>query len=104
MRDLVDRLQSLGFPPPCYPNYGAPDFCPDRFCFLLNMLAFPGHTTQRETLASLGSHQANVPIIPMRKCTNSFAQSRASRCIKLLARILCDLKLLNFRIAHATSR
>ena len=29
--DVVDRLQSLGFPPPCYPNYGAPDFCPDRF-------------------------------------------------------------------------
>jgi hypothetical protein len=29
--DLVDRLQSLGFPPPCYPNYGAPDFCPGRF-------------------------------------------------------------------------
>jgi hypothetical protein len=21
--DLVDRLQDLGFPPPCYPNYGA---------------------------------------------------------------------------------
>src|SRR5262249_1733568 len=29
--DLVDRLQSLGFPPPCYPNYGAPDSCPSRF-------------------------------------------------------------------------
>src|SRR5208282_2736384 len=28
--DVVDRLQSLGFPPPCYPNYGAPDFCPGR--------------------------------------------------------------------------
>ena len=29
--DLVDRLQSLGFPPPCYPSYGAPDFYPGRF-------------------------------------------------------------------------
>jgi hypothetical protein len=29
--DLVDRLQDLGFPPPCYPNYGAPGSCPDRF-------------------------------------------------------------------------
>src|SRR6266436_3264531 len=29
--DLVDRLQSLGCPPPCYPNYGAPDCCPGRF-------------------------------------------------------------------------
>ena len=28
--DVVDRLQSLGFPPPCYPNYGASDFCPGR--------------------------------------------------------------------------
>ena len=29
--DLVDRLQSLGFPPLCYPNYGAPDSYPGRF-------------------------------------------------------------------------
>jgi hypothetical protein len=28
---LVDRLQSIGFPPPCYPSYGAPDFYPGRF-------------------------------------------------------------------------
>ena len=26
--DLVDRLQKFGFPPPCYPSYGAPDSCP----------------------------------------------------------------------------
>jgi len=25
---LVDRLQSLGFPPPCYPSYGAPTLTP----------------------------------------------------------------------------
>jgi hypothetical protein len=29
--DLVDGLQSLGFPPPCHPSYGASDFCPRRF-------------------------------------------------------------------------
>ena len=29
--DLVDRLQDFDFSPPCYPNYGAPDFCPGRF-------------------------------------------------------------------------
>ena len=29
--DFVDRLQDFGFPPPCYPNYGAPDCCPGRF-------------------------------------------------------------------------
>jgi hypothetical protein len=28
--DLVDRLQSLGFPPPCYPSYGASGFYPGR--------------------------------------------------------------------------
>ena len=28
--DLVDRLQDLGFPSPCYPSYGAPDCCPGR--------------------------------------------------------------------------
>ena len=28
--DLVDRLQDLGFPSPCYPSYGAPDSCPGR--------------------------------------------------------------------------
>jgi hypothetical protein len=26
----VDRLQSLGFPPPCYPSYGASDSYPGR--------------------------------------------------------------------------
>src|SRR5271165_5570268 len=26
--DVVDRLQSLGFPPPCYPNYGVLIFVP----------------------------------------------------------------------------
>ena len=26
--DLVDRLQKFGFPPPCYPSYGAPDSYP----------------------------------------------------------------------------
>ena len=26
----VDRLQSIGLPPPCYPSYGASDFCPGR--------------------------------------------------------------------------
>jgi hypothetical protein len=25
---FVDRLQSLGFPPPCYPSYGAPTLTP----------------------------------------------------------------------------
>src|ERR1700733_6942940 len=26
--DVVDRLQDFDLSPPCYPNYGAPDFCP----------------------------------------------------------------------------
>ena len=28
--DIVDRLQNFGFPPPCYPSYGAPGFYPGR--------------------------------------------------------------------------
>ena len=40
------------------------------------------------TLASLGSHQANVPIIPSRQCTKRFAFSRASLSRKRPARIL----------------
>jgi ATP/maltotriose-dependent transcriptional regulator MalT len=34
--------------------------------------------TVREALASHSSHQANVPVIPSRQCTKSFAFSRAS--------------------------
>ena len=34
--------------------------------------------TVRDTLASHSSHQANVPVIPSRQCTKSFAFSRAS--------------------------
>jgi hypothetical protein len=48
--DLVDRLQDFGFPPPCYPNYGAPDYCPGRLNLLLNTPAFTGHTTGRADL------------------------------------------------------
>ena len=47
---LVDRLQSLGFPPPCYPSYGASGFYPGRTCFLLNTPAFAGRTTVRADL------------------------------------------------------
>ena len=28
MGDFVDRLQKFGFPLPCYPSYGAPDYYP----------------------------------------------------------------------------
>src|SRR5437667_3546569 len=59
--------------------------------------------TERETLASLGSHQANVPVIPSRQCTNRPAFSCDNFCRKRLARILCALKRLNFRIAQARS-
>jgi hypothetical protein len=26
---FIDRLQKIGFPPSCYPSYGASDFYPD---------------------------------------------------------------------------
>ena len=45
--DLVDRLQKIGFPPPCYPSYGAPDSCPGGICLPLNRPALAGHTTRR---------------------------------------------------------
>jgi len=53
--DVVDRLQRLGFPPPCYPNYGASDSYPGRplprqTFLLLNTPAFAGHTTERRVL------------------------------------------------------
>jgi hypothetical protein len=62
-------------------------------------LAEPVHNT----LAVHGSHQVNVPIIPIRQCTNRFARSRANRCNDRLARTFRALKRLNFRIAQARS-
>ena len=59
--------------------------------------------TERDTLASLSSHQANVPVIPMRQCTRRCALRRANFCKKWLARVLRALKRLNFRIAKARS-
>ena len=59
--------------------------------------------TEREALASLGSHQANTPVIPIRQCTK---RSRTFRAILVETDSLgsCGaLKRLNFRIAHATS-
>src|SRR5260370_26831642 len=53
--------------------------------------------TERETLASLGSHQANVPVIPIRQCTKRSAFSRASLLRKQPARLLEAAKRLNFR-------
>src|SRR5258705_6071775 len=39
--DLVDRLQDLGSPPPCYPNYGASDCYPGRSTLLTTPRGFP---------------------------------------------------------------
>ena len=45
--DVVDRFQKFGLPPPCYPSYGASDFCPGGTHLPLNTPAFAGHTTLR---------------------------------------------------------
>jgi len=71
--DLVDRLQDFGFPPPCYPNYGAPDYCPGRLNLLLNTPAFTGHTTGRAGLASSSLDRsvrvaAAIALTPVRWC------------------------------------
>jgi hypothetical protein len=59
--------------------------------------------SERDTLASLGSHQANTPVIPTRQCTQRGALCLDNFCRNWLARILWALKRLNFRIAQASS-
>ncbi len=41
---FVDELQMLGFPHTCHPSYGGLASTPAGFTFLLNTLAFIGHT------------------------------------------------------------
>jgi len=41
---FVDELQLLGFPHTCHPSYGGLALTPAGFVFLLNTLAFLGHT------------------------------------------------------------
>ena len=53
--DVVDRLQSLGLPPLCYPSYGTSDFLPRQAFLLLNMPAFAGHTTGQAGFPASGS-------------------------------------------------
>ena len=43
------------------------------------------------TLASLGSHQANPPVMPSRQCTKRSGRVRASFSTKPAARTLCPL-------------
>ena len=51
--DVVDRLQSLGFPPPCYPNYGASDLtCSRQASFLLLKSCQPSLDTQPDVRIS----------------------------------------------------
>jgi len=59
--------------------------------------------TEHETLASLGSHQANVPVIPIRQCSKRLAQLVLSRSRKRLARTLWALNLSYFRLTQARS-
>ncbi len=41
---FVDELQVLGFPHTCHPSYGGLALNPAGFAFLMNTLAFIGHT------------------------------------------------------------
>src|SRR5579863_1773431 len=47
---FVDGLQSLGFPLPCHPSYGAYGFYPRWDCLPLNTPAFAGRTTGQDPL------------------------------------------------------
>jgi hypothetical protein len=44
MNGFVDGLQMLGLPHTCHPSYGGLALTPAGFNFLLNTLAFIGHT------------------------------------------------------------
>jgi len=55
--DFVDRLQSFGFPRPCYPSYGASGSYPGRTVFLLNTPALAGHTSWRALFSHRALHQ-----------------------------------------------
>jgi hypothetical protein len=58
--------------------------------------------SQRETLASLGSHQANEPRMPIFQCANKPGRSRDSRSRTRPALALRPTKRLNFRIIQAS--
>jgi hypothetical protein len=47
---FVDRFQEFSFLPPCYPSYGASDYCSGGIHSPLNTPAFAGHTTGRAHL------------------------------------------------------
>ncbi len=46
---FVDELQVFGFPLTCHPSYGGLASTPAGFTFLLNTLAFLGHTENLDT-------------------------------------------------------
>ena len=50
---FVDELQVLGFPHTCHPSYGGLASTPAGFAFLLNTLAFIGHTEKMDSTGSL---------------------------------------------------
>ena len=72
-RSSLRMIWSIGFKdsvsfPPCYPSYGASDFCPGGSHLPLNTPAFAGHTTGREPLDSSGSYHQSVG--PRLQCAN----------------------------------
>ena len=64
-------------------------------------LALRALRSERETLASLGSHQVNTSLGSPRQCTKRPALSRAILVRNCPAQVLRPLKRLNFRITHA---
>ena len=64
-------------------------------------LALRALRSERETLASLGSHQINASFGSPRQCTKRPALSRAILVRNCPAQVFRPLKRLNFRITHA---
>jgi len=75
--DFVDRLQSFGFPPPCYPSYGASGSYPGRTVFLLNTPALAGHTTQRAVFP----HWAFTKVRYLRRASEGISETRLTNPI-----------------------
>ena len=63
---FVDELQVLGFPHTCHPSYGGLASTPAGFIFLLNTLAFLGHTENLDTTGSAGCFVSTTAPLPSR--------------------------------------
>jgi hypothetical protein len=97
---LVDRFQRFSFLPPCYPSYEASDSCLGGSYLPLNMPAFAGHTTVRESLDSYRSYRSAIPGQVIAQCAKSDGFCCAMRRTHARAFVWLPCRRLYFRRAH----